>query len=77
MPASNIKTAIQKKVALMQKNKVSYMQTTGPNSYQFAYPTKVDTWDLEVTYQHNTAYANTFATTNTSAETAPGEEQKN
>lgn len=60
MPNSNFKAAIQNKVTLMQKNGVSYVQTTGPNSYQFAYPCTSGFWDLEVAYQHNTAYANTF-----------------
>lgn len=64
MPSGNIKTAIQDKVTLMGKNNVSYVQTAGPNSFQFAYPCKtgkLETWDLEADYQHNNAYANTFA----------------
>jgi hypothetical protein len=60
MPSGNMKDAIQNKVALMQKNGVSYVQTTGTNSYQFAYPCTGALWDLEVSYQHNNAYANTF-----------------
>jgi Lipase (class 3) len=60
MPSGSMKDAIQIKVALMQKNGVSYVQTTGPNSYQFAYPCTGALWDLEVSYQHNNAYANTF-----------------
>jgi len=60
MPSNKFKQAIQNKVTLMQKNGVSYVQTTGPNSYQFAYPCTNDLWDLEVAYQHNNAYANTF-----------------
>ncbi len=60
MPSGSMKDAIQNKVALMQKNGVSYVQTTGPNSYQFTYPCTGALWDLEVSYQHNNAYANTF-----------------
>ena len=61
MPNNSMKATIQNKVTLMQKNGVSYVQTTGPNSYQFAYPCQKDYfWDLEVGYQHNDAYADTF-----------------
>lgn len=70
MPSSSFKDAIQNKVTLMQKNGVSYVQTTGPNSYQFAYPCKKDSWDPEVAYQHNTAYANTFGSTGDAVQTA-------
>jgi hypothetical protein len=68
MPSSSLKDAIQNKVVLMQKNGVSYVQTTGPNSYVFAYPCKKDLWDSEVTYQHNTAYANTFGSAGDTAQ---------
>jgi hypothetical protein len=72
MPDKKPKAAIENKVTQMQNNGVSYMQTTGPNSYTFKYPTTHDygSWDAEVTYQHNTAYTNTFASTNDAAVTA-------
>ena len=43
MPSNSFKAAIQNEVALMQKNGVSYVQTTGDYSYQFAYPCRKDT----------------------------------
>jgi hypothetical protein len=71
LPTGDIKAAIQNKVTLMQKNQVSYVQTAGPNSYQFAYASKKESlWDLEAAYQHNDAYANTFASTSSAAQTA-------
>jgi hypothetical protein len=60
MPSGKTKDAIENKVVQMQKNGVSYVQTT-ENSYQFTYPCSDATfWDSEVVYQHNDAYANTF-----------------
>ncbi len=76
MPDSKLKTTIEDKVTQMQSNKVSYVQTVGQYSYQFAFlskrekPGKHDTkylWDQEADYQHNTAYDNTFGTSSSAA----------
>jgi len=70
MPSGSIRTAIENKVALMQKNGVSYVQTTGRHSYQFAYPCTQGLWDPEAGYQHNKAYAHTFGSTSAETESA-------
>ncbi len=82
MPDSQLRTTIEKKVTQMQTGKISYVQTVGQYSYQFAFlskpqnPGKHDKkylWDQEADYQHNTAYSTAFGTRSSAATAASAE----
>lgn len=77
MPQGTLQTLIQNKAQQIQQNGISYIQTTGPNSFVFEFKSKdypiksKNDWDLEAGYQHNTAYDKTFlppGTTQTTSE---------